>query len=298
MTARPTLLVTGAGGGVGRRLRARLEADGYQASYLLRPGSTAHPDHPSVDVADITDVDRLTAIVDKRRPTAIIHLAALVGAACDVDPGRTQDVNVDAVGSLADIARTHAVPRFVLASTSAVYGDGYLSPIAETDELAPASRYAQSKRSAELTLAAAAEQSGSFSAVALRIFNVFGPGISESLVNRLVNATPDAPVTLAGLDTFVRDYVHVDDVVDALLLASEAPSIQSCTVVNVGSGVPTSNRDLVEALNPVSYLTGPPRSSYSCADVALARHLLGFSARRTVSRSSATDEPSHTGADQ
>lgn len=286
MTSSPRLLVTGAGGAIGRRLRARLEADGVDASYLLSPRSVASSDDPAVDVAEITDAGQLAAIVEKRRPSAIIHLAAVTGSACDSDPQRAVAVNVEAVRSLTGIARTSGVSRFVLASTSAVYGDQYETPITEAGPLALASRYAQSKRQAEVVLSEAAGESGSFSAVALRIFNVFGPGMLDSLANRLLSSSADAPVSLAGLDTFVRDYVHVDDVVEALVRAAESPVTDPWTIINVGSGRPTSNRDLVAALEPVSYLTGEPRASYSCADVTAARRILGFTPSRSLSRDS------------
>jgi len=286
MTAPVRVLVTGAGGAIGRRLRARLERDDVTASYLVSPRSSARPADPLVDAVDITDRDRVGEVVAARRPTAIVHLAALTGAACDADPERAAAVNVEAVRSLAEIAREHAVSRVVLASTSAVYGDRYGSPIAETGELELASRYAQTKREAELILADAARRPGGPSAVALRIFNVYGPGMVSSLANRLVQAPPESPVALAGLDGFVRDYVHVDDVAAALAAAAHVELPQPWTVINVGSGVPTSNRRLVAALEPVNYTVEAPRASYSCANIEVARRMLGFDPTDELSRDS------------
>lgn len=286
MTPRPKLLVTGAGGGIGRRLRARLEADGSDASYLVGPRSSVPSDDPAVDVVDITDTTALRAAVERRMPAAIIHLAAITGAACDSDPERAVAVNVDAVRSLAEIARGAGVARMVLASTSAVYGDHYASPIAEDGPLELGSRYAETKRGAELAMAAGAETPGGVEAIALRIFNVYGPGMTGSLANRLVASTGSTPVVLAGLDTFVRDYVHIDDVVDALLRAAATPGLTAWSVVNVGTGRPTSNRQLVAALEPVEVVEGEARASYSCADVAAARDLLGFTATRELTRDS------------
>jgi len=287
MTERPRVLVTGAGGAIGRRVRARLDRDGVDASYLVSPRSGAPSGDTRVDVADITDGGRLDEVVVARRPTAIIHLASIVGADCDADPERTTAVNVEAVRSLTSIAREHGVSRVVLASTSAVYGDQYESPIDEEGELVLASRYAQSKRQAELVVAEAAGGVGSFSGVALRIFNVYGPGMVSSLANRLVAAPPESPVQLAGLDTFVRDYVHVDDVAAALIAAVDAELPRPWSLVNVASGVATSNRRLVAALDPVNYTVGAPRASYSCANVDAAGRLLGFSPREVLTRDSA-----------
>lgn len=284
MTRNPRLLVTGAGGSIGRRLRARLEADGYDASFVVSPRSGDGTDDPAVDAVEITDGDQMSAVVARRRPTAIIHLASITGGACDSDPERAEAVNVDAVGALAELAKGAGVARLVFASSSAVYGDQYDSPIDEQGATVLGSRYATTKRRAELALAAAA--TSEFTVVALRIFNVYGPGMADSLANRLVRATADAPVSLAGLDTFVRDYVHVDDVVQALLSAAEAPLSDAWAIINVASGHATSNRELVAALEPVVFTVSEPRASYSCANVAAARRLLGFVASRPLNRSS------------
>lgn len=201
MTVPPTLMVTGAGGRIGRRLRARLDSAGIRASYIVSPRSAPSRTDPLVDVADITDVVALRDVVTRRRPTAIIHLASVSGAACEADPERAVSVNVHSVRSLTEIARSHGVGRIVMASSSAVYGDQYQTPVAETAPLAIASRYADTKLSAELILANATEESSEFSAVALRVFNVYGPGMVESLVNRLVDSSENSSVALAGLDS-------------------------------------------------------------------------------------------------
>jgi len=290
MNDRSRLLVTGAGGSIGRRLRARLEADGADAVFLVSPrsiGLAPEPTaDPAVEVVDITVAARLNEVVAAHRPTGIIHLASVTGADCEADPERAQVVNVEAVRSLAGIAKANGVSRIVLASTSAVYGDQYASPVDETGELVLGSRYAQTKRDAELVLQAAADGDGDFSAISLRIFNVYGPGMSGSLANRLVAAPAASPVVLAGLDTFVRDYVHVDDVVEALLRSVEVSLPQPWSIVNVGTGRPVSNRELIAALAPVNAVTSDPRASYSCAAVARASALLGFTAVRDLNRAS------------
>jgi nucleoside-diphosphate-sugar epimerase len=286
MSAGPRLLVTGASGSIGRRLRARLDAEHYDASYIVSPRSPAAGADSAVDAVDITDTDAVRAIVLRRRPDVIIHLASVTGAACEADPELAVAVNVDAVRSLAGIAADGGVSRVVLASTSAVYGDQYHAPIDETGPLVLTSRYADTKRRAELALAEATEDSPNLSAVALRIFNVYGPGMTGSLANRLAEATDDRAVTLAGLDSFVRDYIHVDDVARALLLAAEADLPDRWSILNIGSGIPTSNRALVAALAPVLFTETEARASYSCADVTSARDILGFIPSQALGRDS------------
>jgi len=114
--------------------------------------------------------------------------------------------------------------------------------------------------------------------VILRIFNVYGTGLTESLVERLRSSDPANPVPLRGLETFTRDYSEVSEIAKVMEIALElsGSGLQHSLTLNIGSGVPTTNSRLVEILqheNPVhtSVLAGP--WSYSCADVTAARRL-------------------------
>ena len=166
------------------------------------------------------------------------------------------------------------ITRIVLASTAAIYGDALTGPVSEQTAPALRSPYAASKLAAEQAL-----QNCSCETVSLRLFNVFGPGLDDSLVARLERSTVDEPARLRTLDDFVRDYVHSDDVARAVEAAIVRPLPERHTVLNVGSGVPTSNRAVLEAVSarqPVHWqlVAGPP--SYSVADMSLAGSVLGF----------------------
>lgn len=270
------LLVTGATGGIGRRLRARLEHDGGHHAVFLGGRS---------DGIDLEDVDALRAVVDTTRPDVVIHLAAMTGGACEAEPDRARAVNIAATAVLAEACDAAGVGRLVFASTAALYGDKGNAPVAEDGPLALTSTYAQTKKAAEDALAAASASSATLSTVALRIFNVFGETLENSLVTRLRRSSQEHPVGLNGLDAFVRDYVHVEDVVDSILLSIAASLPAPHAAINIGSGVPTSNRMLVEqieAARPVWITVGEERQSYSCADISLAHDILGFDPRRTV----------------
>ena len=111
--------------------------------------------------------------------------------------------------------------------------------------------------------------------MAARIFNVHG-GPPGSLVDRLLAATASAPVSLHGLDGFVRDYVHAADVAETLARIVRTPAIAGR--LNVGTGIATSNRDLVTALAipaDAVAITGDARSR-SVADVAALAAALGW----------------------
>lgn len=278
------LLVTGASGDIGTALRELIERSGRDAVYLVSPAKASVTDGRKVRSLDIADRDALRAVVADVAPDAIIHLASLVGGACAADPARARAVNVEAVRTLAAAAAEAGVRRVVLASTAGVYGDQFDAPVSERDITPAPSIYARTKLDAENVLAEASDATF-LSTVALRIFNVFGPGLRNSLVTRLRESTKDAPVALSGLDTFVRDYIHVKDVADALLAAADVSLGNAAEVINVGSGVAMSNRQLVEALSksqPVFYDVSPEIQSYSCADNSKALRLLQFSPEHGV----------------
>ena len=185
--------------------------------------------------------------------SAVLHLAALSG----VVGGRPEDTiraNVAGTCVVADAARRAGAARLVLASSGAVYGDCELRDrgVAETQPTdAPLSVYAASKRSAELAAHALCVGGGPATTV-LRLFTVYGPrGRPDMAPFRFIrDVLAGAPLTVQGDGSAWRDYVHVDDVVAALLAALDAPqqpAASFCTY-NVASGTATRLRDFIAAV--------------------------------------------------
>ena len=271
------ILVTGSAGRLGARLRRRFETlNEVDVLYLRNP---KHGSPEDVSEVDVTDSDALIRAVDTFAPDSIVHLASIAGSACEDDVDRAYRVNVGAVETIAVAARDAGVSRVIFASTSAVYGDQYDRPVSEDDGLNPKSIYARTKQQAEEILDEYARGSDSFRSVSLRIFNVYGPGFDGSLVSKLRNSSPAHRTKLRNLDTFVRDYSHVDSVVDAIQSSLTATLATKASNINIGSGIPTTNRALVEHLRqkaPVYFDVIPGDYSYSCADISSAAHVLGF----------------------
>lgn len=264
------LLVTGASGRLGRVV---VERAGDHDVVTVGPFGAA-----TDETVDLGDESAVGALVARTRPDVILHLGAVTPSSPRAVAGFA--LNAISTGALAAAAERAGVRRLVLASTAAVYGDAETTPRRESDEVAPGSAYAQSKLEAERVLERSDRET-----VALRIFNVYGPGFDDSLVTRLSAETFAEPVRLRSLDEFIRDYIHVDDVADHLLAAVDATLDARHVVVNVGTGVGVSNRDLLDAASrrreiPVEFVEGPP--SVSVADVTRARALLGVTARHRV----------------
>lgn len=221
----------------------------------------------------------------------VFHHAALVSAAQSLlEPQATVDVNERGTIEVMLAASRKGVRRVILAGSSAVYGDCDERPCDEGRRAYPRSPYGVSKLAAELYVHTLGASHG-VETVVLRYFNVFGPGqdpASEyaAVIPRFISSTlaRERPV-INGIETVTRDFVYVEDVVRANLIAStrSAPSAVTC---NIATGSPTSLQDLLGAIclavgYDIEPTYGPPRPGdilHSHADVSLAARVLGFQA--------------------
>lgn len=214
-------------------------------------------------VVDLTRPDEFTVALAQAEAGTIVHLATLVPLSLDYE-----SLSVRSTRELVLRSIDSGATRFVFASSAAVYGDSGYSPYTEDMPVAPRSSYAEVKARIEEMLVQ--ETAGTqMSAVSLRIFNVWGPDLTNSLVNRLASAHSRPQVVLSGLDDFVRDYVHVRDVATVFALASDS-STALPAALNVGTGIPVSNRRLIEILGiDAAEIRVEERQSpsYSVADI-------------------------------
>ena len=236
------VLVTGAGGFVGRRLVAALAARGDAV--------LAHDRE-----LDVTDAARVREAVAKLRPDAIAHLAAIASVAeCAREPVRAFRVNVLGTRALLEAAlRESPRARVLLVSTAAIYGSAPLGSAGfdESAGLRPGSDYARTKASADLLAADYAERG--LAVVRARPFNHTGAGRPESYVEaRLardvaeIAASRREPRLELPNPTSQRDFLHVDDVIDAYL-ALLGPDVAP-GAYNVASGEAVTMRELARRL--------------------------------------------------
>jgi nucleoside-diphosphate-sugar epimerase len=256
--------VTGAGGFVGAHLARRLRADGWDVVALVRPGgdlARLRGLDVTVVPVDLTAADATAGATRAADPDVVLHLAAGRGRADPAQRAATAAVNttsglhvVDAVGD-----RCRAVVRL---GSSTEYGDS-AGPMAEDAPLRPRGWFGATKAAGSLLLTAAAAERGLRSAV-LRAFQVYGPDDHpERLVPTVLRAAATgAPLPLTG-PGLRRDWVFVDDVVDAVVRAATADDLPTGTVLNVGTGAQTANEELVALAEQV---TG------RCLDVRIGAH--------------------------
>lgn len=298
--ARVTLvrcLVTGGAGFIGHHLVRRLLDDGFEVRVMDNFATGRRDRLSGFDVelveGDLRSSERVHTAV--RDVEVVYHLGALPSVQRSLqDPLATHAVNVDGTLNVLLAARDSGVRRVLFASSSSIYGANPALPKSEGDLPLPLSPYAVSKLSGERYCAAITAVYG-IETVALRLFNVFGPGQSPdseyaAVVPKFVTAMTrgEAPVIFGdGLQT--RDFTYVADVVDAFRLGADAPK-GSGLAFNVACGVQTSLLDLVRNLNEILSTDiearhGPAREGevrFSEGDAALARDVLGWSPDWTV----------------
>lgn len=294
-----TFLVTGGAGFIGSHIAEALVRRGERVRIFdnLSSGRRANLAAIAGDVELLEGDLRDPAAVRRAAEGAevIIHQGALPSVQRSIeDPRTTNAVNVDGTLSVLSAAQAAGARRVVVASSSSVYGDTPTLPKVETMPLDPRSPYAVSKAATEQYALAWAASFG-LPAIALRYFNVYGPrqdpnsdyaAVIPRFATRMLRG--EAPLIFGdGLQS--RDFTYVADVVQANLLAADAPADLS-GAFNIAVGDRHTLLDLVGALNELigARLTpehAPARAGevrHSQAGVEKARAQLGFQPRHSL----------------
>ncbi|NPV09047.1 MAG: NAD-dependent epimerase/dehydratase family protein [Anaerolineae bacterium] len=283
-------LITGGAGFLGTALANRLAGAGHEV-HVLDDLSAGDPSRLRDEVlftrGDVRDVPKLWSLLQDT--DCVYHLAAKVSVpASNLYPRDYNDVNVGGTVCLLEAVRDVGVPKVVLASSGAVYGEQTQMPISEAAVPNPGSPYAVSKLAAEYYCRTVGRLAG-FETVVLRIFNTYGPGqplpashapVIPLFLRRAING---GSIVIFGDGNQTRDFVYIDDVTDALVAAGERPGLAG-QVINVGSGRECSIRQLVALVEDASgRRTSPIHNpsqeggvSHSVADISLASQLLGY----------------------
>lgn len=258
------LLVTGGAGFLGSHCVQRL-LDETDASILVVDDfcSTYAPARKRANVAGwsgdrrvelreqtIVDPQGMERLFAEVRPTHVLHLAAHAGVRQSVVRAlEFEEVNVRGTLVLLEAARQWPVERFVVASSSTVYGAGTPAPFREDAPWGPPlSPYGATKQAAE-SLAFTYHALHGLPVVCMRPFSVFGSRIRPDLA---VHVFADAimtgrPLPLLGDGSALRDFTHVSDVCAGLLAAFQAPAAVG-QAINLGHEAPVAVRDLIAAL--------------------------------------------------
>lgn len=284
-------LVTGGAGFIGSHLVRRLLAAGAEVRVFdnFSTGSRAHLSNLAVEIieGDVRDAAAVARAV--QGIAGVVHLAALPSVEQSVrDPATTHAVNVTGTLHVLQAAHAAGVARVVYASSCAIYGNEPTIPKHEAMLPFPASPYAASKLAGEYYCRVFSDVYG-MQAVVLRYFNVFGPRQDPSspyaaAIPRFITRTltTGAPVVF-GDGRQTRDFVYVDNVVDANILALN-PSVAAGQVVNIAGGEQWSLLQVLELLGKILGRSVVPHFEpsrdgevvHSVAAIGHARQMLGY----------------------
>ncbi|HMH50521.1 MAG TPA: NAD-dependent epimerase/dehydratase family protein [Candidatus Acidoferrum sp.] len=286
------VLVTGGAGFIGSHLARRLVEDGHDVVVIdnMRTGQRAAVPRAARIVE--LDLDRSNFLdqVPPPRFDAVCHLAAQSSGPASAEvPYYDLQANAGSTVLLSRWCLEQGTPRFIYASSMAVYGSPDELPVRETAPCVPLSYYGVSKLTSEHVLRLAAAEG--LSVTSFRMFSVYGPGQNLGNLRQgmasiyLAYLLQGVPVPVTGSLKRFRDFVYIDDVIDAWLRALYRPSTPALEY-NIGAGERTEVGDLISRLAvalgrepdyPVQELAGHIGDQFGlCADISRAEQDLGW----------------------
>jgi UDP-glucose 4-epimerase len=297
------VLVTGGAGYIGSVVTDHLLRTGHSVTVLdnlIMGWREAVPTCAEFVQADTGDAATLDQLFISHRFDAVMHFAALIEAGESVKvPEQYFDNNSLRTLTLLRVMLKHKVARFVFSSTAAVYGEPKIVPIPEDHPLAPTNAYGESKLIVEQMLAWMHSAHG-LRYASLRYFNAAGAtparGEAHRSESHLIPLILQVPlgqrqfVSIFGTDyptkdgTCIRDFIHVDDLASAHLLALRGLETHETLICNLGSGEGFSVRQIIDLArkvtgHPIPVREMPRRAGDSAVLIAGSdkiRHLLGW----------------------
>ncbi len=273
------ILVTGGAGYIGSHVVKHLgEKTGHSITVIdnLSTGKKEAVLYGSLVVEDLENSDAVETLFSNNNFDAVLHFAAKIEVEESVrEPLKYYLNNTMNTAKLVETSARHGVKYFIFSSTAAVYGDPDRVPVTEEDHPKPLNPYGKSKLFSEQILQDAGRANKGFKYCILRYFNVAGADGEGRIGQNTPNATHlikvacqaalgmRESVSIFGTDydtpdgTGVRDYIHVDDLADAHLMALEYLEGNGSDIFNVGYGRGYSVREVLDAVKRISTVDFP-----------------------------------------
>ena len=278
------VIVTGGAGFIGTHVANALVEEGAHVHIIdnlsagkiesVNPKATFH----KADIKNLSEIEPLFIGADY-----VFHLAAVPRVQYSIDnPIESFQANTMGTLHVLEAARKAKVKRVVFSASSSAYGDQEKMPLVETMEAMPKVPYGLHKYEGELWCRLYSEVYG-LPTVALRYFNVYGPGISAGgsyplvIAHFLKRRQEGKTLTITGDGTQTRDFTHVRDVVKANLLAATSEKVGKGEPINIGAGKNISMLKLAELIGgKIEHIAPRLETKHTLADNSRAKKLLGW----------------------
>ena len=274
------IFITGGAGFIGTHLCQKLAQkhdvtiyDNFSNSNQENSLSTTQ--NVSIISGDILDYQKLSSAM--KNHNIVIHLAAKIDVINSIiNPELTFETNVKGTQNVLDSCISNGITKIITTSSAAIYQNISKGSITEENKTEPLSPYGKSKLEMEKIIT-----NSKIDSTILRLFNVYGSNSTSGvIVNFKENIQNNKPLTIFGDGKAIRDFVHVDDVINGIILSISSKS----GIFNIASGNGTSINDLAKLFIHLSekkseIIFKPARDDeiiYSVADISLAQKELGF----------------------
>ena len=283
-----TVVVTGVAGFIGSRVAARMATEGFTVVGVDDLSSGKQSNVPSsIDFIQGNLADTQTISMLPKSAEFVLHLAGQSSGEMSFDdPVADLEKNTISTLNLIKYGIGANISKLVYASSMSVYGNVPDAPIGEDEHVAPLSCYGVGKLAAENYLNVFGKQ---LSSVSLRMFNVYGPGqdmtnLRQGMVSiYLAQALTNKHIVVKGSLERFRDFIYIDDVVEAWFRAATSDGVDG-TTINIGTGVRTTVAQVLEAVRAqvagtTVEVTDPTPGDQNgiFADTTRMRALLGMS---------------------
>jgi UDP-glucose 4-epimerase len=273
------IFITGGAGFIGTHLCKKISAL-HKVTVYDNFSNSNQKDFPTISnvtlvIGDILNKSKLS--YSMKNHDVVIHLAAKTDVVDSVNnPDNTFQTNVHGTQNALDSCISNNITKFIVTSSAAVY-QNFDNSVDEASITEPLSPYGQSKLDMENIII-----QSKINCTILRLFNVYGNGHNNGvIVNFTKNISENKPLIIFGDGKAVRDFIHIDDVIDAVILSIESES----GIYNIASGNGTSISDLAKLLIQLSgknseIIYKSARTGeilYSVADIIKSQKELGFS---------------------
>lgn len=247
-----SILITGVAGFIGSNLAKRMLAEGYRVIGVDSLIAGTLENVPSaVEFIEKDLSDRDVAKYLPKSCNVIMHLAGQSsGELSFKDPLRDLSCNASSTINLIQYAKACGARKLIFASSMAVYGDPEVLPVGENAALNPKSCYGVSKLAAEKYLMV---NQADLPYVSMRMFNVYGPGQDLSNLNQgmlsifVAQALTNHHVVVKGSSNRFRDFIYIDDVVEAWFRAATYKSVANISF-NLGTGIKSSVKEILDLI--------------------------------------------------